>query len=1137
MIKINSELKEKSSLHIDYVYHESEYIVISGWFRDKNIDSLVIEPQKDYGVAINGQDCDFDLITFRRGDLEKEFLPYLFPACYGFTIKVEYHEEDIFNLELTNKNIKYSIDAFESYLITDIKLFSQQAISPMSDKIRNFLSDVVTANKKNAIKNSDEKIELSEQLKLLAIDWRLFASENNIPENEDPINFYIQNKYSTEFVIEDQFSTSYYKKAYPGVVENNLDPILHYYLWGKAEGRQGHEAPIKNDHLEELTSQIESSELDFQMEASDKDFYIDIHDQNADNEILVPFTSDIEAVEQSVDIETPEQHTEMVESKLAPSNEDAQEKSLLYRQLSSLDIDWAQFSSDNHILDSEDPIDFYIQHKDVQDFIVGDDLSTEFYNKTYPDITLHGVDLLLHYFTNGKQEGRLGSFQGLINTHYIGGKKEYNPLLPTIVIACHESSATGAPLVGLNLGLSICEEYNVIHIVLHESTLQDDFVDNSVFTLTHLRNKEATIKILLEWLHEQFKLDSIICNSVETYSVLESASDLNIPVISLLHEFSEYTRPRGKITNTVINSDKVIVPARIIAESAYKEMKDYFGIKNKPNNMVVLPQGKLPFLPQNNGVNLSVEQLRAKFNISKTDKVIVGAGYVQTRKGVDLFVDAAAKIKKHYSKSCKFIWVGGGYDPEHDIGCSVWLQSQLQEFGLEGDFYFLNHQKSLDDILDLADVYLLTSRLDPFPNVVIDALQADLPVVCFDRTTGCAEFLLENKSNSAVVPFLDTTEMAKKAIGFLGAKKQNPNVNRRLVKNKLDFNKYVKSLISIIEESKAEIKKRNEIVKAIAESGLFNLSFYNKGDDNSAIEYYVKTSLKGIHSTSPMPGFSVGKWFEDNKPESIYTVPLYEQIKSNNPVATHNCLLVNGDCQSVSTKKIAVHLHLYYFDLAEHFATYFSCLPSGFDLFVTVCESDIEDKVQAAFSNIGANKVEVIEVENIGRDVAPFFISLRNKVYKQGYDIVGHFHSKKSNDVDQGTGDRWREYLLTNLIGSKETINDIFKPFEDDNIGLVFAEDCHNVDFGKNKTFSDTLCDAMNIEHLATATLFPLGTMFWAKPQALAPLFELDLESYLQKEPLPYDGSYMHASERLVSHVVSQSGYQLQTVYTEGTKW
>ena len=77
----------------------------------------------------------------------------------------------------------------------------------------------------------------------------------------------------------------------------------------------------------------------------------------------------------------------------------------------------------------------------------------------------------------------------------------------------------------------------------------------------------------------------------------------------------------------------------------------------------------------------------------------------------------------------------------------------------------------------------------------------------------------------------------------------------------------------------------------------------------------------------------------------------------------------------------------------------------------------------------------------------------------------------------------------------------------------------------------------MNIERLASATLFPLGTMFWAKPEALAPLFELELESYLQKEPLPYDGSYMHASERLVSHVVSQSGYQLQTVYTEGSKW
>ncbi|XQF90900.1 rhamnan synthesis F family protein [Pseudoalteromonas espejiana] len=178
------------------------------------------------------------------------------------------------------------------------------------------------------------------------------------------------------------------------------------------------------------------------------------------------------------------------------------------------------------------------------------------------------------------------------------------------------------------------------------------------------------------------------------------------------------------------------------------------------------------------------------------------------------------------------------------------------------------------------------------------------------------------------------------------------------------------------------------------------------------------------------------------------------------------------------------------------FAAYFSCLPKGFDLYVTVCKENMEEKVKYAFSDIGAGKVEVVEVENIGRDIAPFFISLKDKIYNQGYDVVGHFHSKKSNDVDEGTGDRWRQYLLANLIGSKQAINDIFEPFENKNIGLVFAEDCHNVDFGCNKAFSDELCDAMNIERLEIATLFPLEHYVLGKTRSASSSFRIKHERF-----------------------------------------
>ena len=60
-----------------------------------------------------------------------------------------------------------------------------------------------------------------------------------------------------------------------------------------------------------------------------------------------------------------------------------------------------------------------------------------------------------------------------------------------------------------------------------------------------------------------------------------------------------------------------------------------------------------------------------------------------------------------------------------------------------------------------------------------------------------------------------------------------------------------------------------------------------------------------------------------------------------------------------------------------------------------------------------------------------------------------------------------------------------------------------------------------------SSLFYPLGTMFWARTAALAPLFELGLgwEDY-PPEPLPYDGTILHAIERLVTLVARHRGFR-----------
>jgi lipopolysaccharide biosynthesis protein len=62
--------------------------------------------------------------------------------------------------------------------------------------------------------------------------------------------------------------------------------------------------------------------------------------------------------------------------------------------------------------------------------------------------------------------------------------------------------------------------------------------------------------------------------------------------------------------------------------------------------------------------------------------------------------------------------------------------------------------------------------------------------------------------------------------------------------------------------------------------------------------------------------------------------------------------------------------------------------------------------------------------------------------------------------------------------------------------------------------------------------------MFWARPEALQPLFDLDLtwQDY-PEEPLPLDGTILHAIERLLPFVARRTGFRFATTHIPDLTW
>lgn len=229
---------------------------------------------------------------------------------------------------------------------------------------------------------------------------------------------------------------------------------------------------------------------------------------------------------------------------------------------------------------------------------------------------------------------------------------------------------------------------------------------------------------------------------------------------------------------------------------------------------------------------------------------------------------------------------------------------------------------------------------------------------------------------------------------------------------------------------------------------------------------------------------------------------------------------------------VGVHLHLFYHDLLEEFIHYFNNIPVPFDLYITVAEGtdnelirQIEKECVSKLNLI--QKIEVIPVPNQGRDIAPLICSLGEKLLN--YDVIGHFHTKKSLSQNMYTKlFFWRKYLLENLLGSQKLINNIFDFLRTPNAGICFPEPFYGSDYRSVRTtwwnrFPKLIevLRRVGISRMDSSWVFPVGSMFWGRSDALAPLFMSDLNynDFPKEDKKLNDGTIAHAIERIFGYL------------------
>ncbi|MFF1451097.1 glycosyltransferase family 4 protein [Streptomyces sp. NPDC058274] len=125
-------------------------------------------------------------------------------------------------------------------------------------------------------------------------------------------------------------------------------------------------------------------------------------------------------------------------------------------------------------------------------------------------------------------------------------------------------------------------------------------------------------------------------------------------------------------------------------------------------------------------------------------KIAVAAGRLFPQKGFDLLIPAWAKLVETHPDWQLRIYGSGEKKTE--------LRALVEEHHLYNHVFLMGHTDRLDDELAKASFYVLSSRFEGLPMVMIEAMSHSLPVVSFDCPTGPADVLTHGVDGLLVPP-------------------------------------------------------------------------------------------------------------------------------------------------------------------------------------------------------------------------------------------------------------------------------------------------------------------------------------------------------------------------------------------------
>lgn len=305
--------------------------------------------------------------------------------------------------------------------------------------------------------------------------------------------------------------------------------------------------------------------------------------------------------------------------------------------------------------------------------------------------------------------------------------REAGDLTAGILLVGHDAQAHGGQLLLLHIAKQLKRQWGLeVHLLLlGVGPLLGAYYEVADVTI-------AYDKTIIGNHLDQYRRKGIrhaIVNSAASARVVPWAAARNIESVLLVHELPQLL----KEYNLEIQARLGGAAARkLVFSSAYVAEKFRAAVGLDGSNEVILPQGnyqRMSFDP------LARARIRAGLGLSDKQFLILGAGFAHIRKGFDLFLQLARRLAAK-RQDVHFLWAG-----DIEFKLKTYLEPEMEALRASGHFTHVPFTDKVADYFSAADLLALTSREDPLPTVVMEALSCGMPCVAFDDSGGIPELL------------------------------------------------------------------------------------------------------------------------------------------------------------------------------------------------------------------------------------------------------------------------------------------------------------------------------------------------------------------------------------------------------------